>query len=233
MSSTTQIRPATGFQTKYFVFAVIAAMMAYVIYHNERFLLDPAHPVWQHYGPLKWWLLPHGLAGALALFLAPLQFSDRLRARFAKVHRVIGRIYVATVFILAPFGVYIQYLDEAQGAGRSFTIATMVDATLAITTTGFALYFALKRMIPQHRQWITRSYAVSLVFIQVRVFLGLTGLDQGPPDWHVVEVTVWVCIALAVLVGDIANQVYELRSARPRPVRTPQAQVVGANPAGS
>ena len=31
-------------------------MAAYVLYRNERFLIDPAHPVWQHY-EFKWWLL--------------------------------------------------------------------------------------------------------------------------------------------------------------------------------
>ena len=46
------------------VFALIAVMTAYVIAHNERFLLDPNHPVWQHYATFKWWLLPHGIAGA-------------------------------------------------------------------------------------------------------------------------------------------------------------------------
>ena len=34
---------------KYWVFGIIAAMMAYVLYHNERFLIDPMHPIWQHY----------------------------------------------------------------------------------------------------------------------------------------------------------------------------------------
>lgn len=225
MSISAQSVPSKRFQTKYLVFAIIAAMMAYVLWHNERALLDPAHPIWQHYEPLKWWLLPHGVAGALALILAPLQFSDRLRARFAKVHRVIGRIYVATVFILAPLGVYVQYLDEAQGAARSFTIATTVDAVLGLTTTGIALYFARKRMIPQHRQWMTRSYAVSLVFIEVRVIMGLTGLDR-PFDWHVTEITVWACVALSLLIGDLANQWYELRTARPRLAAAPERQGV-------
>ena len=44
-------------------------MTVFVLYHKERFLLDPMHPIWQHYDPFKWWLLPHGLAGAFALLL--------------------------------------------------------------------------------------------------------------------------------------------------------------------
>src|SRR6478672_3941551 len=121
---------------KTFAFVTVAIMAAYVLlYRNERFLIDPAHPVWQHYEPFKWWLLPHGLAGACVLLLAPLQFSDRLRWRFLTLHRTTGAIYVTGAFVLAPLGAYIQYLDESQGAARSFTIETMIQATLLKTTT--------------------------------------------------------------------------------------------------
>jgi uncharacterized membrane protein len=224
MSILSQAQAPAAFRPKYIVFAIIAVMMAYVLYHNESFLLIPDHPVWGHYQTFRWWLLAHGLAGGLGLVLVPMQFSDRLRARYTKFHRIIGRIYVACALTLAPLGVLIQYFDEAQGAARSFTIATMIDAAILMTTTGMGLYFALKRMIPQHRQWMTRSYAVSLVFIQVRVILGVPGLDQ-PFDWAVTETVVWSCVALSLLIADLANQVYELRSAR-RAVRAAAAPPV-------
>lgn len=221
---------APRLRAKYVVFAFIAAMAGYVLYHNERFLIDAAQPVWQHYEPFKWWLLPHGIAGACALILAPMQFSERLRLRFTTLHRVTGSIYVTGALILAPLGVYIQFLDEAQGASRSFTIATVVDATLLMTTTAIGLVFALKGMYPQHRQWMTRSYAVSLTFLEIRFILGLTGLDQ-PLNWAILEVTVWTCVALSILVGDLANQWYELASARPRPTRTQRAEATALSPA--
>src|SRR6185503_19289472 len=121
MSNTTNVMPAASagsYRLKYLVFAVIGLMGGYVLYHNERFLLDPSHPIWQHYDPFKWWLLPHGIAGACALFLAPLQFAEGLRRRHTTLHRTVGTIYVVATFILAPIGLYIQYLDEAQGAAR-------------------------------------------------------------------------------------------------------------------
>jgi hypothetical protein len=67
--------PARLIKLKPLAFAAIAAMAAYVLYHNERFLIDAAAPVWKHYEPFKWWLLPHGLAGACSLLLAPMQFT--------------------------------------------------------------------------------------------------------------------------------------------------------------
>jgi hypothetical protein len=221
---------STWVRPKIFVFAFIAAMAVYVLYHNERFLLDSAHPVWQHYAPFKWWLLPHGVAGACALILAPMQFWDRLRLHFTTLHRVTGSIYVACAFVFAPLGVYIQYLDEAHGASRSFTIATVIEAALLMITTGIALIFALKRMFPQHRQWMTRSYAVSLVFLEVRLILGLTGLDQ-PFNWAITETVVWSCLALAILFGDLANQWHELVAVRPRRVKIHASGMALATPA--
>ena len=96
-----------GIKAKYVVFGGVAVMMTYVLYHNERFLIEPADPNWQHIETFKWWLLPHGLFGAATLLLAPMQFSERLRRRFTKLHRIMGRVYVIGVFGLAPLGAYI------------------------------------------------------------------------------------------------------------------------------
>ena len=167
------------FRAKNVVFAIIAAMTIYVLYHNERFLIDPAHPVWQHYRDLGVFLLVHGVAGACALILAPMQFSDRLRMRFTKLHRVVGRTYVTAALVLAPFGVYTQWLNERLGLfPTSFTIETIIQASILMITTAIGLVFARKRMIPQHREWMTRSYAAALTFVWIRVVLGVDGL--GP-----------------------------------------------------
>jgi uncharacterized membrane protein len=226
MFNTAGPRARTQSRTKYAIFTFIAAMTAYVLYHNERFLIDWANPVWQHYQTLGVFLLVHGVAGASALILAPMQFFDGLRTRHAKLHRVVGRIYVTGALVLAPFGAYTQWLDERLGIfPRSFTVASIVDATLLMTTTAIGFAFALKRMIPQHRQWMTRSYAVALTFFEIRAIVGIMGWDKDPV---MVETMVWTCVALAVLIGDIANQAYELRSMRPRPVRVAVIEAVAA-----
>ena len=131
------------------------------------------------------------------------------------LHRTTGTIYVISALILAPVGLYIQYLDEAQGAARSFTIETVIQSSSLMITTGIGLYFALKRQFTYHRQWMIRSYAVALTFLEIRLILGVFGLDQ-PLDWHILETVVWSCVASSVLIGDIANQLYEGRLARAR-----------------
>jgi uncharacterized membrane protein len=198
---------------KYLVFAFVGLMLAYVLPHDESFLLNARDPVWNHYQPFKWWLLPHGIAGACALLLGPMQFSDRLRKRYAKLHRVVGRIYVAGVFAAAPLGFYIQFFQERMGATRSFSVAAVVDALLWMTTTGIAFAFILKGNVSLHRQWMTRSFAVALVFLEVRVILGVTGWEQLGPQ--IDETVVWVCLAFSLLAADIVIQWHDLWQRKP------------------
>jgi uncharacterized membrane protein YozB (DUF420 family) len=204
-------------RAKYFLFAFIGLMVAYVLRHNEHFLIDAKDPAWQHYQPFRWWLLPHGMAGACALLLGPMQFSDRLRQRFTKFHRVVGRFYIAGVFVAAPLGFYIQHFEERMGGARSFSVAAAVDAALWWLTTGIALAFILKGKVQQHRQWMTRSFAVALVFLEVRVILSVTGLEKlnGAFD----ETVVWICLAFSILLADAALQWQELRRTRPVPAK--------------
>jgi len=205
-------------KAKYVVFSMIAVATVYVMFHNERFLVDPKHPVWQHYESFKWWLLPHGIFGAIVLLFAPFQFSDRLRQRFTKAHRVMGRFYVIGALGLAPLGAYIQYFQERMGAPRSFTVLALVDAAMLMGITMMAFVFAFKRKIALHRQWATRSYAVALVFIGGRFVMGVTGWETLGIE--IVQAIIWSCLALSVPLADFALNWRELRSRSAAGVKT-------------
>ena len=211
------IQRATRVRPKYVLFSLVGLMIAYVLYHNESFLIHPNAPVWHHYQPFRWWLLPHGIAGACAILLGPLQFSDRLRARFTRFHRVVGRIYVGAAMVLAPLGAYIQFFEERMGMTRSFTLAGVIDAILLMSTTGIAFAFILNGKVQQHRQWMTRSFAVAIVFLEVRVIQGVTGWEKLGPA--ATETIVWSCLAFSVLVADIILQVQEALRTRPLPAK--------------
>ena len=57
----------SSFRAKHALFAVLGLMTLFVLYHNERFIIDHRIDDWKYYFPVRWWLLPHGLAGALTL----------------------------------------------------------------------------------------------------------------------------------------------------------------------
>ena len=67
---------------------------------------------------------------------------------------------------------------------------------------------------------MTRSFAVALVFLEVRVVLGVTGLEKvagGAFD----ETVVWSCVAFSLLFADVVLQWQELRAKRSVPARAP------------
>ncbi len=103
------------------------------------------------------------------------------------------------------------------GAPRSFTIAAAVDAILLMSTAAIGLAFILKGKVHQHRQWMTRSYAVALVFFEVRLISGVFGLDDK--GLAVAELVVWVCVASAIPLADMVLQIQESFRSRSSAVR--------------
>ncbi|HMF94079.1 MAG TPA: DUF2306 domain-containing protein [Vicinamibacterales bacterium] len=193
---------------KYVVFGFIAVMMVIVLY-RDRVLLDPAAPIWEHYRFFRWWLLPHGLAGALALFLGPLQFSSRLRRRVLRWHRLIGRTYVCGVAVAVPIGTLIEYVKYVHGiATLRLLVGSFGFGGLWALTTGVGFAMVKRRRIQTHQRWMTRSYAVALVFLANRC------IDQIPWlaklwEWpstllethHVSDM--WLVIALSLVGAEV------------------------------
>ena len=82
-------------------------------------------------------------------------------------------------------------------------------------TTGIALVFILNGKVQQHRQWMTRSFAVAIVFLEVRVIGGVTGWDNL--GIAVTETIVWSCLAFAILFADLVLQWQDLHRTRSVP----------------
>jgi uncharacterized membrane protein len=115
-------------------------------------------------------LIPHTLSGVMALLIGPIQFSSRFRQRHLKIHRVLGRIYVVSVFIGSFTGI-------ALAAGRPGLPGTSMQAAAWMVCTTAAFVTARNRQIAAHRQWMARSYAVTFTFVSSRV------LNLWPRYW--------------------------------------------------
>jgi hypothetical protein len=216
-TASVRVEGVSRFKPRYLLFGLFGLMVVYVLFHNESFLVNLKAPVWQHYQPFKWWLLPHGIAGACALVLGPMQFSDRLRQRYAKLHRVAGRFYVAGAFIAGPLGIYIQVIQHrVMGGPFSFVMVATTHGGLWMLTTGIAFALILQRKVQQHRQWMTRSFFVGPgVFLGARVVLGVTRLENMGPA--AIETAIWMCIAFSIPLADVVLQVQESLRSRPAP----------------
>jgi len=135
---------------------------------------------------------------------------------------VVGRFYVAGVFIGAPMGLYIQYFEERMGGARSFQLRGRNRRGFVDADHRRRHLFILKGKVQQHRQWMTRSFAVAIVFLEVRVVGGVTGWERLGPS--AIETMVWMCVAFSLLFADLVLQWRDFSPSRVVPARVPVVQ---------
>jgi uncharacterized membrane protein len=114
------------------------------------------------------WLPIHATLAATALLVGPMQFLPRLRARAPKVHRSIGKLYVAACLGAAPAGLV---LAAGSSAGPVAQWGFGVLAVLWFAATAYALRLAMSGRIAEHRRWMVRSFAMTFAAVTLRIYL--------------------------------------------------------------
>jgi uncharacterized membrane protein len=179
---------------KYALFTVLGLMALFVLWNNERFFLNPQAPEWAHYNPIRWHLLPHGLAGTLALTLGALQFSTRLRRRYLRIHRLSGTLYIAGTFVAAPVAIWMAFISSPW-----FLIPfTVIQACTWMLFTLVAYLCVRRGDICAHREWMMRSYSIVLIFLEGRVLMAIPALARHGMD--AIVLVNWACLAVTLVV---------------------------------
>ena len=155
-------------------------------------------------------LTVHAGLAATALLLGPFQFFPGLRARHRALHRRMGTVYVLSCIIGGVAGFVLAFGTTAG------PVAAAGFGLLAITwvyVTGQAWRTAKARDFAAHRQWMIRSFALTLGAVTLRIYLPLAmgaGLSYA---------TAYPAIAwLAWVPNLIVAQLY-LSQSRPAPAR--------------
>src|SRR5450756_2137543 len=172
-TSTLLVRKSSGSRFKTILWVSLGLTVLFVFITSELLLITD-YPMYHAYRLQviadRRLLLPHTLAGIFALLIGPINFSSRIRQRHLYLHRILGRIYVISVFVGSFTGI-------ALAAGRPGLPGTSMQAAAWMVCTTAALITARNRQIVQQRQWMARSYAVTFTFVSSRV------LNLWPRYW--------------------------------------------------
>jgi uncharacterized membrane protein len=183
-------------QSKLVFFVIFGLLTAFVTYMKNSHVFDPTSEIAQHFAPVKWYVIPHAFFGALAMLVAVFQFSNRLRARYLQTHRVLGYIYVGSVFIAAPLAIpmTVRY-------GPSLIAASSMQSLGWMLTTAIALFCVRQGNVVQHRRWMIRSYPFAMVFTVSRLIIPIPAVFRlGVVG---IETVVWTVIALAAILPNV------------------------------
>ena len=190
--------PTPHSQAKTLFFLVFFATTIFAAYEKDARVFDPGSPIARHFAPASWYLAVHAFFGIVAMAVAAFQFSNRLRARYLRVHRALGYVYVMSVFIAAPFAIVV-----AMKIPKSFSLvaANCMQSFGWAATTAIALYCVRTGNIVQHRRWMIRSYPFAMVFTVARTVHALVPVTRLGPTGG--EAVLWICSALAAFLPSV------------------------------
>jgi uncharacterized membrane protein len=164
-------------------------------------------------------LMLHVAGAVVALSLGPWQFVRRLRSRWPRGHRVVGRVYVVAVLATSVGGLL---LAPTTYTGRLAGLAFALLAVGTLGSTAMAFVAIRRRQIARHRVWMTRSYA--FIFTGVSFRLGLVLLPSLGLSFHTAyPVSAWIAwpINLAVAEVLLRRRQRPPRGASPRHIPAP------------
>jgi len=193
-------------QLKLISFAAFGVLTVFVIYLKNGQILNPNSPIARHFAPAKGYLAVHAFFGILAMTVAAFQFSNRLRARYLRLHGFLGYVYVISAPMAIALAMKISTL--------SLTAAAAMQSLGWIVTTGIALYCVRQGNVVQHRRWMIRSYPFAVVFTAVRTLLPLPPIARLGLAGR--EIVVWLTVALAAFLPDILLEWRTITSSRAR-----------------
>lgn len=151
----------------------------------------------------KWPLFFHISSGITAMLIGPFQFWKKFRNRYIKIHRLLGRIYLIAILTGT---ISATYLAWTSGYKISFSWAFGLEALafVWITTALMACISVRKRRMIQHREWMIRSYVVTLGFFFFRIFNNSVFIKSIMPEFKERGVTIiWFCWAIPLLITEI------------------------------
>lgn len=122
----------------------------------------------------------HVLVAAIITLGGPLQFIAAVRARWPRLHRWNGRVYLATAVIASISGALMKF-GEPGGGDPAQRAAILFNAVVIVVFAALALRHAIARDITRHRRWAMRLFLVVSGVWFFRVGLMFWILANGGP----------------------------------------------------
>ncbi len=148
-----------------------AYALAYFVFPE---MVDPDFR--RRFDVLPWSSRSHIIPGGLALILGAFQFHTGLRAGRPVLHRFCGRFYVVCVLIAALGGLLLAW-HAPHSVATKLGFASLAVVWFYATLMGWRA--ARGGNIALHRQWMVRSYALTLAAVTLRVQLPLLQAVHG------------------------------------------------------
>jgi uncharacterized membrane protein len=155
------------------------------------------------YAGVGLWLRLHIVAGLVPLFGGVAQLVTGPRRTHPRLHRALGRVYVAAVAVSVVAASAVLATGDKPLVFRT-GLAGLIVAW--VTTTGLAFVAIRRGLVTQHREWMIRSYVVTFAFVSFRVLYDLLRAYHVGTRAEQAGLSAWFCWAVPLLVAELVLQ---------------------------
>lgn len=134
----------------------------------------------------------------IALAIGAVQFLPKFRAQSINRHRWIGRTYALSILLGGISG---MVLAIHMTTGLVASVGFFLLAMAWLVSTGIAVKHAIAREISQHREWMIRSFALTLSAVTLRIYL--SGFFAAGYEYEVASPWLgWICWVPNLIVAE-------------------------------
>jgi len=188
--------------TRFLAWGLIVFLAWYFMHGADHFLsLTPA--ALGKYFDLRWVLIAHITAGGGALVLGPFQFFERFRNNHWRLHRVIGILYLLAILMSGICAVIMAFTTAYQ-VNWPYALSLQVWVSVWISSSFIAYRSAIKKRFRQHREWMTRSYIVTIAFVLSGLAVKLPVIQQLGSFAEISPSLFWFAWAVPLYIYEIA-----------------------------
>lgn len=131
----------------------------------------------------------HVYASIWVLLAGFTQFSGKIKRNNPRLHRIMGYVYVTDILLITgPAGLLMGFYANGGPGSR---IAFIMLAALWIFFTAMALIKAKQKDFKSHRQFMIRSYALTLSALTLRAWKYAINNSFELPPMDVYRVVAW------------------------------------------
>lgn len=139
----------------------------------------------------------HFIGGAIALVLGAFQVNAWLRTRYLAAHRWSGRVYLLCVGAAGIAGFAMALHSAGPVAQAGFALL----AVFWLTASAIAYQRIRERNVRAHREWMIRSYALTLAAVTLRIYLPAS-LAAGIHFTTAYPAIAWLCWVPNLIVAE-------------------------------
>ena len=184
----------------FFTFLMARITVAYIPYNTDVGFLQ----IKQDYIDIDHWRIAffiHVYASMWALLAGFTQFSSQIQSFYPQVHRALGYVYVTNVLLIT--GPAALLMSVYANGGPTSKIAFALLAIGWITFTALALRKAALGDFVGHRNFMIRSYALTLSALTLRAWKwSITNSVELPP-MDVYRMVAWLGWVPNILIAEL------------------------------